>query len=99
MPPREGERPPPPLDQCWSSAPPVPVPLFMGTSCVGILIPPPLLAGAMSWDCQAERGGGWKSQVGPWMRDRRAGDTTRTRRKGEHRDAHVGTADCCTVGH
>lgn len=43
-----------------------------------MLIPPPLLAGAMSCDCQAERGGGWKSQVGPWTKDRRASDTTRT---------------------
>lgn len=98
MPPREGERPPPPLDQCWSSAPPVPVPLLMGTSWVGMLIPPPLLAGAMSCDCQAERGGGWKSQVGPRTRDRRAGDTTRTGRKGRHRGAHVGAAECCTEG-
>lgn len=26
----------------------------MALSCVGILIPPPELVGAMSWDCQAE---------------------------------------------
>lgn len=46
--PRCGER--PPLFQDWSSLGP---PLDIGASLVGMLMPPPLLGGAMSWDCQA----------------------------------------------
>ena len=48
-PPRWGER--PLLFQDGSSAGP---PLDIGASVVGMLMPPPLLGGAMSWDCQAE---------------------------------------------
>ena len=47
-PPRWGER--PLLFQDGSSAGP---PLDIGASVVGMLMPPPLLGGAMSWDCQA----------------------------------------------
>lgn len=46
---RCGER--PPLFQDWSSLGP---PVDIGASLVGILMPPLLLGGAMSWDCQAE---------------------------------------------
>ena len=52
------------LFQVGSSAGP---PLDMGASVVGMLMPPPLLGGAMSWDCQAggkgRRGGRGGNEV------------------------------------
>ena len=58
--PRDGER-PLLFHDCSSFGPP----LDRGASPVGMLMPPPLLGGAMSWDCQAEdRGGQGKGEGG-----------------------------------